>query len=70
MFYFMAFTSLRYSDLEYLMKANVFGDPIVIFTKNTHDKLSIPLTNHAKIIIDNIIMRHTPMEKCFGCMPS
>ena len=52
MFCFMAFTSLRYSDLENLKKANVFDDHIEICTKKTHDKLSIPLTIHAKEIID------------------
>ena len=51
-FCFMAFTSLRYSDLENLKKANVFDDHIEICTKKTHDKLSIPLTIHAKEIIN------------------
>lgn len=51
MFCFMAFTSLRYSDLENLKKANVFEDHIEVCTKKTHDKLSIPLTTHAKEII-------------------
>lgn len=52
MFCFMAFTSLRYSDLENLKKANVFDDHIEVCTKKTHDKLSIPLTIHAKEIIE------------------
>ena len=52
MFCFMAFTSLRYSDLENLKKANVFDDHIEVCTKKTHDKLSIPLTIHAKEIIN------------------
>ena len=52
MFCFMAFTSLRYSDLENLKKANVFEDHIEICTKKTHDKLSIPLTIHAKEIVE------------------
>ena len=52
MFCFMAFTSIRYSDLENLKKANVFDDHIEICTKKTHDKLSIPLTIHAKEIIN------------------
>jgi integrase len=52
MFCFMAFTSIRYSDLENLKKANVFEDRIEICTKKTHDKLSIPLTIHAKEIIN------------------
>lgn len=52
MFCFMAFTSLRYSDLENLKKANVFDDHIEICTKKTHDKLSIHLIPHAKEIIN------------------
>lgn len=52
MFCFMAFTSLRYSDLENLKKANIFDDHIEVCTKKTHDKLSIPLTIHAKEIIE------------------
>ena len=52
MFCFMAFTSLRYSDLENLKKANVFDDHIEICTKKTHNKLSIHLIPHAKEIID------------------
>lgn len=52
LFCFMAFTSLRYSDLENLKKANVFDDHIEICTKKTRDTLSIPLTIHAREIID------------------
>ena len=52
MFCFMAFTSIRYSDLENLKKASVFEDHIEICTKKTHDKLTIPLTIHAKEIIN------------------
>ena len=52
MFCFMAFTSLRYSDLSNLKKANVFNDHIEICTKKAHDNLSIPLTIHAKEIIN------------------
>ena len=52
MFCFMAFTSLRYSDLENLKRANVFDDHIEICTKKTHDKLSIHLIPHAKEIIN------------------
>lgn len=52
MFCFMAFTSLGYSDIENLKKANVYEDHIEICTKKTHDKLWIPLTLHAKEIID------------------
>lgn len=52
MFCFMAFTSLRYSDMVNLRKANVKGDHIEICTQKTHDNLTIPLTMHAKEIID------------------
>ena len=52
LFCFMAFTSLRYSDLENLKKANVFDDHIEICTKKTRDKLLIHLIPHAKEIIN------------------
>ena len=65
MFCFMAFTSLRYSDLENLKKANVFEDHIEICTKKTHDKLSIPLTSHAKEIIHKYKDEEYPDGKMF-----
>ena len=65
MFCFMAFTSLRYSDLENLKKANVFEDHIEICTKKTHDKLSIPLTSHAKEIIAKYNDEEYPDGKMF-----
>ena len=65
LFCFMAFTSLRYSDLENLKKANVFEDYIEICTKKTHDKLSIPLTIHAKEIIDKYNDEEYPDGKMF-----
>ena len=52
LFCFMAFTSLRYSDLENLKKANVFEDHLEICTQKTRDKLCIPLTKYAKEIIN------------------
>ena len=65
MFCFMAFTSLRYSDLENLKKANVYEDHIEICTKKTHDKLSIPLTSHAKEIIAKYNDEEYPDGKMF-----
>ena len=52
MFCFMAFTSLRYSDMVNLKKANIMGDHLEICTQKTHDKLSIPITQYAQEIID------------------
>ena len=51
LFCFMAFTSLRYSDLAGLKRANVHDDHLEIVTQKTHDKLSIPLISYAKDII-------------------
>lgn len=51
-FCFMAFTSLRYSDLANLKRANVFEDHIDICTEKTDDALTIPLTRYAKEIIN------------------
>lgn len=51
MFCFMAFTSLRYSDLHALKKVNVVGDNLLLCTQKTSDSLTIPLTDNAKAII-------------------
>lgn len=52
MFCFMAFTSLRYSDLYNLKKANIVDDHIEIYTQKTHKKVSIHLIEQAKELID------------------
>ena len=52
MFCFMAFTSLRYSDLCNLKRANIIDDHIEIYTQKTHKRVSIPLTAHAIELID------------------
>lgn len=52
LFCFMAFTSLRYSDLCMLKKSDVKEDCLEIYTEKTDDMLSIPLTSHAKALLE------------------
>lgn len=65
MFCFMAFTSLRYSDLANLKVANVFEDRLEVCTQKTHDNLTIPLTIHAKEIIEKYKDQDHPKGKLF-----
>lgn len=51
-FCFMAFTSLRYSDLRALKHANVSDGKIEFYTQKTKDRLTVPLIEHAKKILD------------------
>ena len=52
LFCFMAFTSLRYSDLKVLKKANVSGEYIELYTQKTKDKIRIPIVSHARKILE------------------
>lgn len=52
LFCFMAFTSLRYSDMSALRKSNINGSYIEIYTEKTDDMLKIPITSYAQKIID------------------
>ena len=52
MFCFMAFTSLRYSDMSALKKSDISRDYLQIYTVKTHDKLNIPLLSYAQEILD------------------
>lgn len=52
MFCFMAFTSLRYSDLANLRPSNVIDGYLDFCTEKTDDKLRIALNEHAQKIID------------------
>lgn len=52
LFCFMAFTSLRYSDLKVLKKANVSGEYIELYTQKTKDKIRIPIVSHALKILE------------------
>lgn len=51
LFCFMAFTSLRYSDLYALKKANVIGNSLMLCTQKTSDSLTIPLIDPAKALV-------------------
>lgn len=49
---FMAFTSLRYSDLFSLRKAHIVnGDRIEMYTQKTDERIVVPLNEYAKHII-------------------
>lgn len=52
MFCFMAFTSLRYSDLAALKPANIVDGCLDFCTEKTDDKLHITLNKHARKIIN------------------
>ena len=52
LFCFCAFTSLRYSDMAQLRRANIDGDIMHITTQKTHDSLDIDLNPMAKAILD------------------
>lgn len=52
MFCFMAFTSLRYSDLAALKHVNIVDGRLEICTEKTDDKLYITLNEYAKQLID------------------
>lgn len=52
MFCFMAFTSLRYSDLAKLRRNNIIDGYLDFCTEKTDDRLHIALTEHAQKIID------------------
>lgn len=52
MFCFMAFTSLRYSDLAALRPVNLVDGYLDFCTEKTDDKLHIALNEHAKKIIE------------------
>ena len=52
LFYFCAFTSLRYSDMAELRRSNIDGNIIHITTQKTHDSLDIDLNPMAKAILD------------------
>lgn len=51
-FCFCCFTSLRYSDVEKLRKADVRENSIVVVTKKTMDSLVIDLNNYSRAILD------------------
>lgn len=62
-FCFMAFTSLRYSDLKNLKKTDVKEDCLEIYTEKTDDMLTIPLISYAKPILEKY--KNNPGEFVF-----
>ena len=52
LFCFCAFTSLRYSDMAALKRTDIFSDRIEITTQKTNDRLTIPLNNQSRAILD------------------
>ena len=52
LFCFMAFTSLRYSDLARLKHANITSKGIDLYTKKTSDHITIPIIDDAKKLLD------------------
>lgn len=52
LFCFCAFTSLRYSDMAALKRTDICGDCIEITTQKTNDRLTIPLNNYSRAILD------------------
>lgn len=62
-FCFCCFTSLRYSDVANLKRANVFPDHIKITTIKTADALKIELNKYAAAILKKYEDRAFPYEK-------
>ncbi len=56
LFCFMAFTSLRYSDLAQLKRANITTRGIEIYTKKTSDHITIDINHYAQELIDKYIV--------------
>ena len=48
----MALTSLRYSDLRALKKANVSDEYMELYTQKTKDRIRIPIISHARKILE------------------
>lgn len=52
LFIFCAYTSLRYSDMAKLKRADIYGDAVHVYTKKTNDSLAIELNSHSRAILD------------------
>ena len=52
LFCFMAFTSLRYSDLARLKRANITSKGIDLYTKKTSDHITIPIIDDTRELLD------------------
>lgn len=69
LFCFMAFTSLRYSDLAQLKKAHITSKGIDLYTKKTSDHITIPIIDKAQEII-NKYRDYQPEDGCLLPVPS
>lgn len=65
---FMAFTSLRYSDLANLKTAHIVDNRIEMMTQKTSDRISIPLTNGALEILEKYKGKETADGHIFDVM--
>jgi len=52
LFCFCAFTSLRYSDMAQLKHTDISGDAIELTTQKTNDRLTIPLNDYSRAILE------------------
>ena len=59
MFCFMAFTSLRYSDLSALKRAHISNGNIEMYTRKTNDRITVPIIENAQKIIDKYSWYHS-----------
>ena len=59
MFCFMAFTSLRYSDLSALKRAHISNGNIEMYTQKTNDRITVPIIEDAQKIIDKYSWYHS-----------
>ena len=62
-FCFCCFTSLRYSDVYNLRRANISNGVIHITTVKTHDSLTIELNKYSQAILDKYADVTFPMDK-------
>lgn len=52
LFFFCAFTSLRYSDMAKLKRTDIVGNYIYVTTQKTNDRLPIDLNEYSRAILD------------------
>ena len=65
MFCFMSFTSLRYSDLAQLKRANITSRGIELYTKKTSTPITIPIIDYAQEIFDKYSSYQSPDGSLF-----
>ncbi len=60
-FCFACVTGLRYSDLAQLKREHIKEDEIIITVKKTKERLSVPLTNYSKAILNKYKDQRNPL---------